>query len=224
MTSEHDSVSAAVTSLRETGEVRRASARRSPRAITDARKIPAGMVDESMSGKENACECRRSLRVGRPQGCRGEVRVAIVAWKRGNARGAKGGRKAEAVEGDELRSSLGRRYMPLKMGKPLTGEPCAGDPHARFGGRGGANQCAIPTSILRDRRAPPQSVLRAADGETHGAPAIGSLEGRPKVTATPAGRVVRRSWRVRARGPWRRGGIAGGSTPGRGRVFRPWRG
>ena len=34
-----------------------------------------------------------------------------------------------------------------KASKVLTGEPCAGDPHARFGGRGGANQCAIPTSI-----------------------------------------------------------------------------
>ena len=30
---------------------------------------------------------------------------------------------------------------------PLTGEPCAGDPPARFGGRGGASQCAVPTSI-----------------------------------------------------------------------------
>jgi hypothetical protein len=31
--------------------------------------------------------------------------------------------------------------------KPPTGEPDAGDPHVRFGGRGGANQCAIPTPI-----------------------------------------------------------------------------
>src|SRR5689334_6013994 len=31
----------------------------------------------------------------------------------------------------------------------LTGEPDAGEPHVRFGGRGGANQCAIPTPILR---------------------------------------------------------------------------
>ena len=29
----------------------------------------------------------------------------------------------------------------------LTGEPCAGEPHARFGGRGGANQCVVPTPI-----------------------------------------------------------------------------
>jgi len=31
--------------------------------------------------------------------------------------------------------------------KPPTGEPCAGEPHARFGGRGDANQCVIPTPI-----------------------------------------------------------------------------
>jgi hypothetical protein len=33
--------------------------------------------------------------------------------------------------------------------KPPTGEPDAGDPHVRFGGRGGANQCAIPTPIVK---------------------------------------------------------------------------
>ena len=30
----------------------------------------------------------------------------------------------------------------------LTGEPYARDPHVRFGGRGGANQCAVPTPIV----------------------------------------------------------------------------
>ncbi|MEW6377298.1 MAG: hypothetical protein AB1502_16095, partial [Thermodesulfobacteriota bacterium] len=30
---------------------------------------------------------------------------------------------------------------------PPTGEPDAGDPHVRFGGRGDANQCIIPTPI-----------------------------------------------------------------------------
>ena len=29
----------------------------------------------------------------------------------------------------------------------LTGEPYAGDPHVRFGGRGGASQCAVPTPM-----------------------------------------------------------------------------
>ena len=31
----------------------------------------------------------------------------------------------------------------------LTGEPDAGDPHVRFGGRGGAIQCVVPTPILK---------------------------------------------------------------------------
>src|SRR3972149_5336082 len=34
-------------------------------------------------------------------------------------------------------------------GKPPTGEPDAGKPHVRFGGRGGATQCAFPTPIER---------------------------------------------------------------------------
>ena len=33
--------------------------------------------------------------------------------------------------------------------KPPTGEPYAGDPHVRFGGGGGRNQSAFPTSIIR---------------------------------------------------------------------------
>lgn len=31
--------------------------------------------------------------------------------------------------------------------RPLIGEPYAGEPHLRFGGRGGATQCAFPTPI-----------------------------------------------------------------------------
>ena len=33
------------------------------------------------------------------------------------------------------------------MWKPLTGEPDAGEPHVRFGGRGGTIQCTVPTPI-----------------------------------------------------------------------------
>ena len=36
----------------------------------------------------------------------------------------------------------GREMLPMR--KPPTGEPCAGKPHARFGGRGGD---AVPTPI-----------------------------------------------------------------------------
>ena len=36
---------------------------------------------------------------------------------------------------------------PVSEDKELTGEPDAEDPHARFGGRGGAIECAVPTYI-----------------------------------------------------------------------------
>ena len=186
MTNEHDSATALATSLRVIGEVRHAKAWRSARADTDARRKPVGVVGGSMSGKDDACECRRSPQIDCPKGCCGEVRAAIVARKRGSACGAKGGRKAEAV--DDATDSNNRNRLPPRLErrgqkcrsvgiksslhrstksrcwvmsldhptiadlcpmrvKLLTGEPCAGDPHARFGGRGGANQCAIPTPI-----------------------------------------------------------------------------
>ena len=44
-------------------------------------------------------------------------------------------------------TSLGRNHESPPRRKSLTGEPCAGDLHARFGGGGGANQCVVPTSI-----------------------------------------------------------------------------
>ena len=43
--------------------------------------------------------------------------------------------------------SLQSRAGSLTCGHPPIGEPDAGNLHVRFGGRGGANQCAIPTSI-----------------------------------------------------------------------------
>jgi len=39
-----------------------------------------------------------------------------------------------------------KHFSPL-VGKPSTGEPDAGEPHVRFGGRGGATQCVVPTPI-----------------------------------------------------------------------------
>ena len=45
-----------------------------------------------------------------------------------------------------LATPLSMFVSPLEV-KPPTGEPDAGDPHVRFGGRGGAIQCAIPTPI-----------------------------------------------------------------------------
>ena len=42
----------------------------------------------------------------------------------------------------------------------LTGEPDAGDPHVRFGGRGGAIQCVVPTPILNGETS---SILNRVD-------------------------------------------------------------
>ena len=44
-------------------------------------------------------------------------------------------------------TSPGGNHESPERSKVLTGEPCAGDPNARFGGRGGANQCVVPTPI-----------------------------------------------------------------------------
>ena len=54
-------------------------------------------------------------------------------------------------------------------GHLLIGEPDAGNLHVRFGGRGGANQCAIPTSISRSAAMPLRlAVLAQARGELLG--------------------------------------------------------
>src|SRR5262249_18752916 len=48
-----------------------------------------------------------------------------------------------------------RRTSILLEVKPLTGEPDAGDPPVRFGGRGAASQCDLPTlSNLQPRTKP----------------------------------------------------------------------
>ena len=43
-------------------------------------------------------------------------------------------------------------YSNPAPGEPPTGEPDAGDPLVRFGGRGGASQCTIPTPIVIIRK------------------------------------------------------------------------
>ncbi|HYA41904.1 MAG TPA: hypothetical protein VEF34_11405, partial [Syntrophobacteraceae bacterium] len=45
-----------------------------------------------------------------------------------------------------LRPPVIHSFSPDEV-KPSTGEPDAGDPLVRFGGRGSAIQCAVPTPI-----------------------------------------------------------------------------
>src|SRR5436309_828473 len=40
---------------------------------------------------------------------------------------------------------------PIPMRKPPTGEPCAGEPHARFGGRGRRKPFPTPIGVWRSR-------------------------------------------------------------------------
>jgi hypothetical protein len=56
--------------------------------------VRVGVFGDSRSGKEDRCECRRSLRTERQQRRLREVRATIRAEKWVNAHGAKGGRKA----------------------------------------------------------------------------------------------------------------------------------
>jgi hypothetical protein len=78
------------------------------------------VVDDSRSGKEDACESRRSVEINPPVvGCLAEVRAAIVVKKRGNARGAKGGRKVkhddvESIQNSDKRLSAKTRSVAVK--------------------------------------------------------------------------------------------------------------
>jgi hypothetical protein len=85
-----------LTSLRVKGEVKpgtdNSGATRRPRH--GGLGVTVGVVGGSRLGRGGACEDGRTLRKDHPLGCRGEVRALIVAEKRGDACGAKGGRKA----------------------------------------------------------------------------------------------------------------------------------
>jgi len=130
MTDEHDSATVAATSLLGNGEVCVARATQPPRLITDARREPAGVVGGGRSGKERTCKSRRPRREWpefmvaiHPKNRRRGVRAPIVAWKRGNARGAKGCRKVGSVEGKLCKTS--RYRLPCGARKPVAKEPTA---------------------------------------------------------------------------------------------------
>ena len=63
-----------------------------------------------------------------------------------------------------------KNSSPLR-GKPSTGEPDAGEPHVRFGGRGDANQCVVPTPIGGIRPSAPQ-VNHTRVPDTYGGPFV----------------------------------------------------
>ena len=52
---------------------------------------------------------------------------------------------------------------PIPMRKPPTGEPCAGEPHARFGGRGGPTPFPTPIGRVRTFRSDRRIRWRSSD-------------------------------------------------------------
>ena len=168
------------------------------RAVVDGWGENAGKV---LCGRVESCPGRNPRERNRAA-----VRAVIVVMKRGNARGAKGGRKwnhgrkssrptsaNDCLRGLEqhgqkasglakpnrdvsesmmsmwwawhcMGSSIptsGREARKGRIGKAMTGEPDAGDPPVRFGGRGGANQCPVPTSIRPPKHRKPRFAGRA---------------------------------------------------------------
>ena len=97
MTNEHDSALTAATSPQGKGEVYREQSRQPLCVMTEAQLVPVGVFGGSRSGKEDACECWRSLGTERQPRRLREVRATVGAGKWGNAHGAKGGRKANVV-------------------------------------------------------------------------------------------------------------------------------
>lgn len=110
MTNEHDSALVVATSLRRKGEVWGAQARQSLSVNTEGQRVHAGVVGDSMSGKESDSEDGRPVgirprREVRPTGVRAAVvvqasRAGNQAGKTGSAErsrlitgGVKGGRK-----------------------------------------------------------------------------------------------------------------------------------
>jgi len=58
-------------------------------AYTDVRRMPIGVVGDSMFGKECRREDWRSVGGRNSEECSAEVRATVVVKKRGNARGSK---------------------------------------------------------------------------------------------------------------------------------------
>ncbi len=82
-------------------------------------------------------------------------------------------------------------HQPPQGSPLLTGEPDAGNPPVRFGGRGGANQCAIPTSIVIEDFAPRRQFGITAARSKHGSPRDHAREGNGRssnlLTSTKSG-------------------------------------
>ena len=150
-----------------------------PRVNTDARMVPAGVVGDSISGKQGTREDGRPAGAGRKfmvaTICAGRVRpagvrAAVGAEKRGNARRAKGGREAEARERGGCHISRyrlpGRARKPEAKPAPIRREfACQ---HHRVAGAGGRSWITLRRGAGPCREATCQSESRVREIRTHG--------------------------------------------------------
>ena len=80
--------------------------------------VIVGVVGGSRLERGSACEDGRSVRIGHLKECLAEVRAIILAKKRGNSCGAKGGRKAETC--DDQRNQPIRHRLHVRARTPKT--------------------------------------------------------------------------------------------------------
>src|SRR5947208_6137836 len=78
---------------------------------------------------------------------------------------------------------------PIPMRKPPTGEPCAGEPHARFGGRGRREPFPTPIDLGINSK---KSLIRGGLLWADAFPLTGTLE-RLRLTSAP-GFCAHHSW------------------------------
>ena len=103
-------------------------------AMSEVRQESLGSADEAKQGTDAICRERWWM----------EASIWTERMVSALVNGVKVLRYRGAVHLDH--SSLAGETLPMR--KPATGEPCAGEPHARFGGRGGQKP-SLPLSSGR---------------------------------------------------------------------------
>jgi len=135
------------------------------------RKRPKGMPNWARYGTARVCAGihPEERPIGRTPKLGAEPRVWTARMLAALETGVKDGKSAAFAGRGFSACEMPMSSSPvLSQVKPSTGEPDAGDPHVRFGGRGDRNQSVLPTPIraLRLQRLPWNPRVRGADGLT----------------------------------------------------------
>ena len=123
-----------------------------PRRGTGGRKVDERVVHRGRARAKRR-QCAPALNKAQSttdENGRGEAPVWNDQMLAALGNGVKGGKNFLCRHGtfhNDQGPCIGK---PIPMRKPPTGEPCAGEPHARFGGRGGREP--FPTPIDRSIR------------------------------------------------------------------------